>query len=75
MDDFEARLLDSIQNELPLVERPFAALAERLGSDEGSVIEQTKALAGSGVIRQLSAIFDTRRLGYRGMLVAARTPA
>ena len=75
VDDFEARLLDSIQNELPLVERPFAALAEKLGVDQSSVVEQTKALVASGVIRQLSAIFDTRRLGYRGMLVAARTPA
>ena len=75
VDDPAARLLGAIQNELPLVERPFGALADRLEISEAEAIAQTRALVDSGVIRQLSAIFDTRRLGYRGMLVAARTPA
>ena len=39
------------------------------------MLERVAALREQKVIRQISAIFDTRRLGYRGMLVAARTPA
>ena len=73
MDTFDAALLDHLQNDLPLVERPYAALAEALGADEATVLEHVRALREQGVIRQVSAIFDTRRLGYRGMLVAART--
>jgi len=38
------------------------------------VLERVVALREQKVIRQISAIFDSRRLGYRGMLVAARTP-
>ena len=75
MDDLDAQLLDRIQTELPLVERPYAALAEAIGSDEDTVLERVAALREQKVIRQISAIFDSRRLGYRGMLVAARTPA
>ena len=74
MDDLDAQLLDRIQTELPLVERPYAALAEAIGSDEETVLERVAALREQKVIRQISAIFDSRRLGYRGMLVAARTP-
>jgi len=75
VDDLDTQLLDRIQTELPLVERPYAALAEVIGSDEATVLERVAALREQKVIRQISAIFDSRRLGYRGMLVAARTPA
>jgi len=75
MDRFDAALLDRLQNDLPLVERPYAALAEALESDEDRVLDRVRALRGQGIIRQVSAIFDTRRLGYKSMLVAARTPA
>ena len=75
MDDLDARLLDRIQTELPLAARPYAALAEVIGSDEQAVLARVAALREQKVIRQISAIFDSRRLGYRGMLVAARTPA
>ena len=74
MDDLDAQLLDRIQNELPLVERPYAALAEaHRQPTRTTVLERVAALREQRVIRQISAIFDTRRLGYRGMLVAART--
>src|SRR6185436_8303788 len=74
VDDLDAQLLDRIQTELPLVERPYAALAEAIGSDEATVLARVAGLREQKVIRQISAIFDSRRLGYRGMLVAARTP-
>jgi DNA-binding Lrp family transcriptional regulator len=68
----DADLLDLIQNEFPLVARPYAEFAERLGVEEGVVIERIAALREDGKIRQVSAIFDTRRLGYRSMLAAAK---
>ena len=73
-DPFDARLLDRLQTDLPLVPRPWAALADALDSDEATVLERVRALREARVVRQVSAIFDTRRLGYKGMLVAARTP-
>lgn len=68
----DADLLDLIQNEFPLVARPYAAFAERLGVEEPVVLERIAALREAGQIRQISAIFDTRRLGYRSMLAAAK---
>ena len=74
MDAADKRLCDLIQNEFPVVERPYAAIGERLGTSEDEVLERVTRLRSERIIRQVSAIFDTRKLGYRSMLVAARVP-
>jgi DNA-binding Lrp family transcriptional regulator len=73
MDTADRALCDLIQNEFPVVARPYAAVAERLGTTEDDVLARVERLRGERIIRQISAIFDTRRLGYRSSLVAART--
>ena len=75
MDDADRTLCDLIQNDFPVVERPYAALGERLGTSEDDVLERVSQLRKDRIIRQISAIFDTRRLGYVSCLVAARTSA
>src|SRR5205814_3054039 len=42
---------------------------------EDDVLERVTRLRKERIIRQISAIFDTRRLGYVSCLVAARTSA
>jgi siroheme decarboxylase len=74
MDGADTQLCDLIQNEFPVVERPYAALGETLGLSEDDVIARVARLRGDRIIRQISAIFDTRKLGYTSMLVAAKTP-
>ena len=73
MDAADRTLCDRIQNEFPVVERPYAAVGEALGMSEDEVLERIRRLRGEGIVRQISAIFDTRKLGYRSLLVAART--
>src|SRR3954469_12820911 len=74
LDSMSRDLLDVIQAEFPLVERPFAELARKLRVSEESLIARIEALKdkSGGVIRQISAIFDSRALGYEGCLVAAK---
>lgn len=70
LDDTDQQLLNIIQTEFPLVSRPFSALGERLGESETEVMARYERLKDERVIRQVSAIFDTRKLGYRSSLVA-----
>ncbi len=65
----EKELLDLIQKEFPITQRPFKELALRLGSSEDEVLDTYKRLKGD-IIRQTSAIFDTKSLGYQSSLVA-----
>lgn len=70
----EEELLFKMQNSFPLTAKPFKALADELGSDEESIIDSVKRLKDEGIIRQTSAIFDTKRLGYSSSLVAFKIP-
>ncbi len=71
-DKTDARLLNILQREFPLVARPFHAVAGALGIAPAEVIERVARLKREGVIRQISAIFDSAALGYVGALVAFR---
>ena len=75
-DDVDSRILNEIQRDFPLVRRPFADLGARVGVGEQEMLERVQRLhAGEApVIRQISAIFDTRKLGYDSMLVAFKVP-
>jgi len=68
----DAQLLTLLQTEVPCTERPFADLAGKLDATEAEVIERIRQLKTDKIIRQISAIFDTRSLGYASSLVAAR---
>ena len=72
--DVENKLLNAIQDEVPLVERPFAAIGARAGLTEAATLDILRQLKSDEppVIRQISAIFDTSALGYRSSLVAAK---
>jgi DNA-binding Lrp family transcriptional regulator len=75
MDMIDRALLNIIQSAFPLVEQPYLDLGNQLEIPEADVIERIKRLKKTNVVRQISAIFDTRRLGYKTTLVAMRFPA
>lgn len=63
-------ILSRVQKSFPLVERPFKAIADELGLTEDEVVSILKEEKANKIIRQTSAIFDTKRLGYNSSLVA-----
>ncbi len=72
--DLTARLLEAAQQGLPLVPRPFQALADQLGATEEEVLALLARLQDEGVIREVSAFLDPRRLGYRSTLACMTVP-
>ena len=66
----EKELLLEIQHNFPLCRFPFAELAKRVGANEDEVIEILQKNKNEKIIRQTSAIFDTKKLGYKSSLVA-----
>jgi len=74
LEDLDAKLLDILQESLPLTATPYAQIANRLGITPSQVLARVAALrAGDRApIRQISAIFDSKSLGYQTTLVAAR---
>ena len=71
-DDVDKALLTEVQKQFPVTHRPFAFLGEKLGISEQACLERVSRLKTNKVIRQLSAIFDTRTLGYQSTLAAMK---
>jgi len=63
-------ILLKIQKNFPLTAKPFEAIAQELNTTEDEVLQILKNEKENNVIRQTSAIFDTKRLGYKSSLVA-----
>ncbi len=70
MGELDKELLNEIQWTFPLVTRPFDTIAKKFDVTPEIVKEHLNSLKKAGVLRQLSAIFDTRKLGYTSSLVA-----
>ena len=74
METVDREICNVIQSDFPLVDRPFLKIAEDLGVTEQEVMDRIVELKRKNVVRQIGAIFDTRRLGYKTTLVAMRIP-
>ncbi|MGI0086452.1 MAG: Lrp/AsnC family transcriptional regulator [Nitrosotalea sp.] len=70
MDKTDKEILNEIQWTFPLVPRPYSEIAKKFQMSDEELMQRLQALKEAGIIRQLSAIFDTRRLGYKSALVA-----
>ena len=72
ISDLRGRLLEELQQDFPLRCRPFQEIGSRCGLSEAETIEDIRAMLSEGLIREISALFDGRRIGYRSTLVALR---
>jgi len=70
----QGELLYQMQHAFPMTRYPFRTIAETIGSSEAEVIKTVRRLKDEKIIRQTSAIFDTKRLGYKSSLVAFKVP-
>jgi DNA-binding Lrp family transcriptional regulator len=70
IDTVDKQLLNEIQWVFPLTDRPYLEISKRYNISENDVMQRTSHLKEIGLIRQINAIFDTRRLGYKSALVA-----
>jgi DNA-binding Lrp family transcriptional regulator len=65
MTDLDRQLLALLQDGLPLVSAPYAALAQRLGISEAEVCECLRRLQEEGVISRFGLVVRHHELGYR----------
>ena len=62
VEDPPLRLLERL-SDIPLVRRPFGAVADMLGTSEGWVIGKVGELMRSGAIRRFGAVLDHTKAG------------
>lgn len=73
-EEKDNRLLLKLQQGIPLVSHPFAALGKITGQNGQQVLESVNRFFEQGKARRMGGVFDARRLGYRSMLCAVDLP-
>jgi DNA-binding Lrp family transcriptional regulator len=74
-DPVDLKLLDLLQDEFPLLSSPWRALGERIGLSEQEVLSRVQDLHTRGILRSISPILETNRIGLlASTLVAMQVP-
>ncbi len=74
LDEIDKKILNSIQLDFPLVQRPFDELGKSLGLREEEVITRINRLQKVGAIRRIGPIINTKMTGGTSTLVAMKVP-
>ena len=64
LDDLDRRIIAATQSGLPLVPRPYHALAETLGVPAQEVMERLRRMRERGVVRRIGAVPNHYALGW-----------
>jgi DNA-binding Lrp family transcriptional regulator len=75
LDEIDKRILNRIQSNFPITQRPYGAIAEDLNLAESEVIERIARMRDLGLIRRIGGNFVPEKLGYVSTLCAASVPA
>lgn len=67
LGELEFKLLNDFQRDFPLVARPFAELANRLGVDEATVIEVLRSMRKRGLVSRIGAVFRPNVVGVSAL--------
>lgn|SRR5262245_6833331 len=74
MDELDRCIVNALQGGFPLCERPYAAIAMRLGLDEEALLQRLRHLLESNVLTRFGPLFDAERLGGAVSLCAMSVP-
>jgi DNA-binding Lrp family transcriptional regulator len=74
-DQTDLVILNALQDDLPLVSRPWITIAKRLGITETEILGRMKQMEDAGIIRGISPVLESRHLGlHAATLVAIHVP-
>ena len=63
MDDLDRALVNTLQGGFPICERPYAEVADRVGSDETSVIARIEGLLQGGLLSRFGPMYHAAQMG------------
>ena len=73
-DDFDRRIINALQGDFPICDRPFRAAAERIGLGEDELIGRIETMCADGRLSRFGPLFDAEKLGGAVTLAALAVP-
>jgi len=74
LDAVERRIIDALQGDFPVCERPYAEAAARLGLSEGELLDRLQRLLDAHVLTRFGPMYQVERLGGAFVLAALAVP-
>lgn len=71
----DRKVLTIIQSGFPIAPRPYEVIGEQVGLTEAEALATVRSLKERRIIRRLGANFNSKGLGWRSTLCAAKVPA
>ena len=71
LDDIDRRILNDFQHGLPIQARPFAQMAEQLGTTEEVVLECLRSLQEADIVSRVGPVFQPNRVGMSTLAAMA----
>jgi DNA-binding Lrp family transcriptional regulator len=71
LDALDRRIVTATQAGLPLVARPYRAVAEMVGATEAEVVSRLRCLLANGAIRRMGAVPNHYALGFSANAMSA----
>ena len=64
LDELDKKIIGIMQDDFPLVEKPYLEIANQLGISEDELLSRLKKYSQSGKIRKMGAVLRHREVGY-----------
>jgi siroheme decarboxylase len=64
LSELDKRIIEALQGDFPIVEKPYEMLADRLGISEDFLIDRMLFFGEAGILKRLSAVVRHGRVGY-----------
>ena len=71
LDELDKKIIATVQDEIPIVPRPYLALAEKIGRTEAELITRLNNYAKSGKLRKSGAVLRHREVGFAANVLCA----
>lgn len=75
IDALDRAIIDRLQGEFPICERPYAEAARGLGMDEQTLIDRLQGMLDRRLLTRFGPMFQIERMGGAFMLAAMSVPA
>lgn len=74
MDQLDKNIINTLQHDFPVCDRPFASLAKTLNSTEGELINRVQAMLDSGLLTRFGPMYNAVNMGGALSLCAMKVP-
>ena len=72
MDELDRKILDTLQDDFPIAQKPYDIIADKLGIETDQLWNRVETMLQNGLIRRVGISVDSRKIGCSSTLAAVK---